>query len=132
MVLVDTNVVAYLLVEGDRTAQAQALFARDPDWKSESFALVEFSNLLATYVRAGKLDADASGDLLSAAETILTGLVNLPHARALSVAIELGVSAYDARFLAAARSLGTKLVTEDAKLRRAAPALTRSLAQALE
>jgi predicted nucleic acid-binding protein len=41
------------------------------------------------------------------------------------------VSAYDARFLAVADTLGTKLVTEDAKLRAAAPDLTRSLAQAL-
>ncbi len=32
--------------------------------------------------------------------------------------------------IAAARSLGARLVTEDTKLRRAAPALTQSLAQA--
>jgi predicted nucleic acid-binding protein len=41
------------------------------------------------------------------------------------------VSAYDVRFIAAAQILGTKLVTEDAKLRAAAPALTLSLAGAL-
>ena len=40
MVVVDTNVVAYLLIEGDRTAEAQALYARDPDWRSEGFLLV--------------------------------------------------------------------------------------------
>lgn len=131
MVVVDTNVVAYLLIEGDRTAESQALYASDPDWRSEGFLLVEFSNLLATYVRAGKLDADTAGRLLAAAEQTLTGIVNLPHARALALAADLGISAYDARFLATARSLGTKLVTEDAKLRRAAPALTQTLAQAL-
>jgi predicted nucleic acid-binding protein len=41
------------------------------------------------------------------------------------------VTAYDARFLALAHRLGTRLVTEDAKLRSAAPALTLSLAEAL-
>ena len=43
MVLVDTNVLVYLLIEGDRTEAAQALFARDADWRSESFVLVAFS-----------------------------------------------------------------------------------------
>ena len=131
MVVVDTNVVAYLLIEGDHTAQAQALYARDPGWRSEGFLLVEFSNLLATYVRAGRLDGEAARGLLATAERTLTGIVNLPHARAMAIAAEFGVSAYDARFIAVARSLGVKLVTEDAKLRRAAPALTQTIAQAL-
>ena len=131
MVVVDTNVVAYLLIEGDRTAEAQALYARDPDWRSEGFLLVEFSNMLATYVRSGRLDGAAAAGLLAGAQRILTGTVALPHARALELALEFGVSAYDARFLAVARNLGAKLITEDAKLRRAAPALTQTLAQAI-
>ena len=50
---------------------------------------------------------------------------------ALALAAEFGVSAYDARFLGAAQRLGARLVTEDARLRAAAPALTCSLAEAL-
>lgn len=131
LVVVDTNVVAYLLIEGDRTAQAQALYGRDPDWRSEGFLLVEFCNLLATYVRAGRLEGDAAADLLASAERTLTGVVSLPHARALALAAEFGVSAYDARFLAVARQLGAKLVTEDARLRQAAPGMTQSFQEAL-
>lgn len=132
MLAVDTNVLAYLLLEGDRTPEAQALYARDPDWRSEGFVLIEFSNILATYQRRGALGADAAAALLAAAERVTARLVNLPHARALALAAEFGVSAYDARFLGAAQSLGTKLVTEDAKLRSAAPQLTCSIAQALK
>lgn len=131
MVVVDTNVLAYLLIAGDRTKEAQALLSRDPDWRSEGFLLVEFSNLLATYERAGALGRSQSQGLLAAAESSMRGLINVPHARALSVAAELSVSAYDARFIAAAQILGARLVTEDAKLRAAAPALTLSLADAL-
>ena len=131
MVAVDTNVLAYLLIEGDRSREAHALLARDPDWRSENFVLVEFSNLLATYVRAGALARKQAEGLLAAAETRMSALVNVPHARALSVAADLSISADDARFIAAAQVLGTKLVTEDAKLRAAAPALTLSLSQAL-
>jgi predicted nucleic acid-binding protein len=132
VIAVDTNVLAYLLLEGDRTPQAQALYARDPDWRSEAFLLVEFSDILATYARRGSLGADAAADLLATAERVTAGLVNLPHARALAIAAELGVSAYDARFLGAAQALGTRLVTEDAKLRAAAPQITCSISQALE
>jgi predicted nucleic acid-binding protein len=132
VVAVDTNVLAYLLLEGDRTPQAQALYARDPDWRSEAFVLVEFCNILATYARRGALGDEAAAELLAAAERVTGGLVNLPHGRALALAAEFGVSAYDARFLGAAQTLGTKLVTEDAKLRASAPRLTRSIAQALE
>ncbi len=93
--------------------------------------LIEFSNILATYLRADALSAKQAHALLAEAEKRLRGLVNVPHGRALRVAEQFAVSAYDARFLAAAQSLGTKLVTEDARLRAAAPTLTWSLADML-
>ncbi len=131
MIVVDTNVLAYLLIEGDRTKQAQALFAQDSDWRSETFVLVEFSNVLATYRRMGALTSQQTQSLLAEAATRVRELVNVPNLQALRCAERFAVSAYDARFLAAAGTLGGKLVTEDAKLRAAAPALTRSIAQAL-
>jgi predicted nucleic acid-binding protein len=131
VVLVDTNVLVYLLIQGDRTRLAQALYARDPEWKSEGFALLEMSNVLATFQRSGALDPAQARRLLDEAERLLRGQVNVPHATALEVAGRHGVSAYDARFLAAAERLGVRLVTEDAKLRSAAPALTESLDEAL-
>jgi predicted nucleic acid-binding protein len=71
-------------------------------------------------------------DILSEAITLLDGkLVQIPHPSVLSIAVRYRVTAYDARFLALAHRLGTRLVTQDAKLRSAAPALTQSLAEAL-
>ena len=130
MIVVDTNVLAYLLIEGDCTADAQALYAADPDWRSEGFVLIEFSNILATYHRRGALRRAAAVDLLASAERVVSGLVNLPNPRALELAATFGVSAYDARFLGAAQHLGTTLVTQDTRLRKAAPRLTRSLPDA--
>lgn len=49
----------------------------------------------------------------------------------LAAAARYRVSAYVARYLALADQLGSRLVTEDARLRAAAPALTQSLAEAL-
>jgi predicted nucleic acid-binding protein len=42
VVLVDTNILAYLMIQGERTAAAQQLFERDSDWCSEAFVMVEF------------------------------------------------------------------------------------------
>ncbi len=131
MVLVDTNVLVYLLIEGDRTRQAQALFNRDPEWKSEGFVFVELSNVLATFTRSGALDAAQARRLLAEGERILRGVVSVPHGSALDAARRFGVSAYDARLLVAAERLGVPLVTEDATLRAAAPKLSESLDEAI-
>ncbi|RIK98002.1 MAG: VapC toxin family PIN domain ribonuclease [Burkholderiales bacterium] len=131
MVVVDTNIVAYLLIDGDRTRDVQALYSLDPEWKSEAFLLIEFSNILATYERSGDLTPHQADTLLGTAESRMRGLIALPHAVALGHARRFGVSANDARFLAVAEKLHSPLVTEDARLRAAAPSLTRSLAEAL-
>jgi predicted nucleic acid-binding protein len=131
MIVVDTNVIAYLLIEGDRTADAQALRLADPDWRSEPFLLVEFSNLLATQVRAKALSAAQAKSLLESAAQQVAAWVEVPHAEALAVALDRRVSAYDARFVACARRLAAPLVTEDSRLRAATPGLSMSIAEAL-
>ena len=68
MQVVDTNIVVYLLLQGDRTAAARALFARDPDWHSDSFVLVEFCNMLAIMARIRLLPAAQAFGLLTTAE----------------------------------------------------------------
>lgn len=131
MIVVDTNVIAYLLIEGDRTVDAQALRLADSDWRSEPFLLVEFSNLLATQVRAKALSAAQAKSLLESAAQQVAAWVEVPHAEALAVALERQVSAYDARFVAYARRLSAPLVTEDSRLRAATPGSSMSIAEAV-
>ena len=132
MIVVDTNVLAYLLIDGERTADARALFSLDADWRSEPFILVEFTNILATAVRVHGLAPTAAATLLSSAERVVRiGTHAVAHHTALEIARRYSVSAYDARFLAVAVQVGARLVTEDARLRRAAPDMTWSLAEAL-
>ena len=71
-------------------------------------------------------------DFLAKAFALFDGkLGRIPHASVLAIATRHRVSAYDARFLSLADQLGSRLITEDARLRAAAPALTQSLAEAL-
>jgi predicted nucleic acid-binding protein len=132
VVLVDTNVLAYLMIEGERTAAAQQLLSRDPDWRSEAFILVELSNILATYVRVRALARERALQLLAEAETMVPILTTVPHAQALEAAAQHEISAYDGRFVALAMQSRRRLVTEDARLLSAAPRWTMSLAEAVQ
>lgn len=132
MIVVDTNVLAYLLIDGIHSAEARELYRRDPDWRSEAFSLIEFCNVLLRYIEARKMKIGAAGGFLASAETLLDGkLARISHQQCLEIGARYHVTAYDARFLAVAQLLHRPLVTEDQRLRRAAPALTCSTAEAL-
>jgi len=132
VILIDANVLVYLFLRGDKTEAARALVELDSDWQSETFCLVEFSNVLATYVRSADLSQALAHSVLKEAEKFMHArLIAVSNSEALEAAIDFHVSAYDGRFLALARRLNTRFVTEDAKLRAAAPDLTQSIARAL-
>ena len=131
MVLVDTNVIAPLYVRSARTEAVEELFARDAVWRTEPLALIELSNMLITYEGSRYITAATARDCLNRAAAFLQPhFFRVSHQAALEAALDYRVTAYDARFLALADQLGIRLITEDARLRAAAPALTQSLAEA--
>ena len=133
MLVVDTNVIAALFLEGTRTLDVRELYSRDSDWRTEPFALIEFSNVLATYIRQNLITQPKALEYLAHAEAyLMPALLSVANDEALRLASRYRVSAYDARFLAVAKMHDTVLVTEDLKLRGAAPALTISIDGALE
>jgi predicted nucleic acid-binding protein len=130
--VVDTNIVVSLLIEGPHSESARALHGVDRDWQSESFLMVEMVNVLATTMRVLKRPLTEALATLAEAQYIMSrGLRRAVDRDVLGAAAHFGVTGYDARFLVVARAVGQPLITEDAKLRRAAPDLTCSLAQAL-
>ncbi len=130
--LVDTNVLFSLVVETDLSAMALRLFEADAEWHSESYVLVELGNVLVRYARNRRMSVDDAHLALERAEMLIgRRLYAVHHPDALDTALRHGVSAYDARFLVAAKFLNKRLVTEDLKLRRAAPSLTCSLEEAM-
>jgi predicted nucleic acid-binding protein len=53
MIVVDVNVVAYYVIEGEKTALARELMQREPDWRLPDLWRHEYLNVLATYARQG-------------------------------------------------------------------------------
>jgi len=132
MVVVDCNVLAHLLIDGVETPRARALLEQDADWHSDALVLIELCNVLATATRTRGLSATSASAVLTQAQGVIdAGLHGAGHQETLDMAGRHKVSAYDARYLVIARDLDSPLVTEDARLRAAAPKLTRSLAAAV-
>ena len=132
MLVVDTNIIAPFYIRGAYTERVHKLHHSDGLWRTDPLALVEFSNILATYQRARYLTTNEARRCLAEAERFLRPhYLQVTHETSLRVAIRYGVTTYDARFLAAAMHLNIRLVTEDKKLRGTAPDLTQSLAEAL-
>jgi len=122
VIVVDTNVVAYLYLPGDYTADAEALLERDAQWAAPVLWRSEFRNILAGYIRRKTLTFDQALSVQSEAESLLSGSEFEVDSRAvLGLVQSSDCSAYDCEFIALAIKLGATLVTMDQKLLRAFP-----------
>ena len=122
MIVVDTNVLAYLYLPGEYTAQAEALLERDPQWAAPVLWRSEFRNILAGYIRRSTLTFEQARDIQAEAENLLSGAEHdVDSQRVLELVRDNDCSAYDCEFVALAMKLGVALVTMDAKLLRAFP-----------
>lgn len=117
MIVVDTNVIVFLLIEGDRTAQAEGVFRRDTEWVAPYLWRSEFRSVLAFYVRKRRIHLDDAIVLAQEAEVLMRGReFEVESARVLELAESSKCSAYDCEYVALAERLGAKLVTSDRKV----------------
>lgn len=131
MIVVDTNVVAYLYLPGQHTALAEQLMERDPEWAAPVLWRSEFRNVLAGYLRRKALTLAQAGMLQSEAESMMAGREHDVDSRTvLQLVSESECSAYDCEFVAVAIALRTKLVTLDSRLLKAFPGHAVSLSAA--
>lgn len=124
MIVVDTNVIAYLLLGGEKTPQARAALLKDPVWAAPILWRSEFLSVLVLYLRQGSLVLADALDLFTEAEFLLNGSEYRVEARqVLSLAATSCCSAYDCEFVALAQELGVPLVTSDRRLLEAFPSV---------
>ena len=131
MIVVDTNVLAYLLLPYEFSPQADALFKRDPEWIVPILWRSEFRNLLAGYVRRKTLTFDEVLRVQAEAEALLAGNEHeVDSRRVLELVRDSNCSAYDCEFVALAVRIGTKVVTMDGKLLKEFPQHAKALSEA--
>lgn len=128
MIVVDTNVVAYLLLGGEKTPGARLAFRKDPVWAAPSLWRSEFRNVLAAYLRRGALHLSDAIEVMRQAETLFRGAeYSVDSGQVLKLVSESGCSAYDCEFVALAQQLGVSLLTSDAEILREFPQTAMSL-----
>ncbi len=122
MIVVDTNVLAYLYLPGEYTAAADALLQRDPEWAAPLLWRSEFRNILAGYLRRETLSFAQAAATQREAESLLAGAeFEIDSLSVLELVRDSDCSAYDCEFVALAQKLDTQLVTMDSKLLQAFP-----------
>ncbi|HEX9688795.1 MAG TPA: type II toxin-antitoxin system VapC family toxin [Thermoanaerobaculia bacterium] len=128
MIVVDTNVLAYLWLPGERTKAAERLLKKDPDWNAPLLWRSEFRNVLAGCLRRGDLSFETALQIADGAEGQMRGReFTVPSAQVLTRVDQSDCSAYDCEFVVLADELGVSLITSDDKLLKSFPAITRPL-----
>lgn len=118
MIVVDTNVITYLFVPGDRTNAAEALRRRDAEWAAPLLWRSEFRNVLAMLVRLGRVEFPVAQAMQAQAEQLLAPLeFAVDSDTVLALAADSGCSAHDCEFVALAEYLDVPLVSADRQLK---------------
>ncbi|MBI4573099.1 MAG: type II toxin-antitoxin system VapC family toxin [candidate division NC10 bacterium] len=120
MIVVDTNLLVYLFVGGQRTTQAEAVLARDPVWVAPILWRSEFRNTVIGLVRKRALPLEDTVQIVSEAERAMAGReYSVASQRVLHLAARSRCSAYDCEFVSLAEDLSVPLVTADRQVQRA-------------
>ena len=128
MICVDVNVVAYLLIAGDKTELAQQAWAKDPQWRVPTLWRHELLSVLAAYVSSGGATGDEAVAIWRQALTLFGSEEEQPPMEhALLLAAKHQISASDAQYVALALTRNLPMISEDRVLQRKFPEVVLSL-----
>ena len=112
MIVVDTNIIAYLYLPCEFTAPAEQLLLRQPNWAAPFLWRSEFRNILAGYLRLGVLSCQQALAAQREAEVLMAGFeFDVPSTRVLELVSSGPRSAYDCEFVALALEQSVPLFT---------------------
>jgi predicted nucleic acid-binding protein len=128
MIVVDTNLIGYLLLPGQRSTHAEQALRKDPRWAAPLLWRSELRNVLALYMRRQRLGLDDACRIMAEAVELMAGEeFEVDSAHVLRLAHASGCSAYDCEFVALALNLSIPLVTVDRQVLARFPDVAISL-----
>ncbi len=117
MIVVDTNLIAYLLLGGEKTAQVRSIFRRDTKWAAPLLWRSEFRSVLAMFIRQKRLTSDKAIEFMNEAEILMQGEEYQVDSRRIIKLIDSSkCSAYDCEFIGLAQHLAVPLITSDKQI----------------
>ena len=128
MIVVDTNVIAYLWIPGLHTSQAESALRKDANWAAPLLWRSEFRNILTGYIRRNQISFDTAMQLMEEAEDHMRGReYTVSSTHVLNLVKKSPCSAYDCEFVALAEDLEVSLLTTDRKILSTFPSVAVSL-----
>ena len=127
MIVVDTNIVAYLVFPSAQTPDVEAVRASDHEWSAPVQLRYELLNIAAQYVRRGLLDRDRAEKAFRRGLSLVRMLSEYADSvEVLNLSQRTGCSPYDIEFICLADRLRVPLVTCDQQLLDAFPEMSVS------
>lgn len=128
MIVADTNLIAYLLINGDHTPLAEIILKKDADWVAPLLWRSELQNVLALYVRQKNMPVAKAVQIMATAEQVMQkGSYQPPSEKVTALVAASNCSAYDCEFVALAQDLRIPLVTSDKRVLKDFPQTPVSL-----
>jgi predicted nucleic acid-binding protein len=122
VIVADANLIAYLLIAGEKTGLAEETFRTDPEWAVPLICRSEVRNILVLYMRHEGMSLAQAKQTMELAENLWRSReYAVPSDDVLDLAAGHKITAYDAEFVVLARELDVPLVTFDKPLQRAFP-----------
>lgn len=117
MIVVDTNVIAYLYLSSDRAVRAEQALLRDSEWAAPLLWRSEMRSVLSLYIRRQRLTlAEAQQVMAEATRLMRDREYAVPSEQVLTLIASSACSAYDCEFVALATDLHVRLVTTDPQI----------------
>lgn len=133
MIVADTNIIAYLYLEGERSALVEKLLEKDTYWVAPLLWRSEFRNVLALYMRKRSLSLEQAQHIMLEAMLLMQGReYDVVSSEVLELTTSSSCSAYDCEFVALAQDLGIPLVTADRNKQKEYPEIAVSLSDFLD
>ncbi len=128
MIAVDTNVIAYLFINGSFSEKARKLLKYDSVWIAPLLWRSEFRNVLMLYMRNSDLSKEDALSIMNEAEEFMAGNeYEVNSFEILELVSQSKCSAYDCEFVALAKRLNMDFYTSDKKVLREFPSIALSL-----
>jgi predicted nucleic acid-binding protein len=122
VIVADANLLAYLVMPGQRTDEAEAVLSKDSVWVVPVLWRSELMSVLHQYVRRTDLTVAQAVAALQRAEAVIAGREGVVDPRVVfDLANRSKCSTYDCEHVALATGLGVPLVTADGEVLRAFP-----------
>jgi len=122
VIVVDTNLIAYLFIKGEYSESAEKALMKDSRWAAPLLWRSELRSVLVKCARGGLIEWSDAFRIMMEAESLMSeSEYAVASGDVLELAVSAACSAYDAEFIVLARDFGVPLITTDKLLLESFP-----------